>query len=237
MEFIQLMSSFILKITPFLSWIVAPIATYFITRWLQKRDNNKEFKKASKKIVTLLKPIILEEKKITSELIDSLIQSVSRSEDIEINRMEPPESILDDLILDLIDSSFITNDKKMEISETILDLKKEIVQQKESQIMVERQKSKLKAENLKASKMRMILLLTITSVYLIMLILIITFYTYVTPSEGLVGGFFEKQQSLNPLEAIIYVLATAITVSAAVSSLSLRAKNSLKRLIKKKEKI
>lgn len=235
MEFIQLTSSFILKITPFLSWVVAPIATYFITRWLQKRDNNKEFKKASKKIVTLLKPIILEEKKITSELIDSLIQSVSRSEDIEIIRMEPPESILDDLILDIIDSGFITNDKKMEISETILDLKKEIVQQKESQIMVERQKNKLKSENLKASKKRMVLLLTIISVYLTMLILIVIFYSYVMPREGLVGGFFEKQQSLNPLEAIIYVLATVITVSVAMSSLSLRLKkNGLKRLIKKK---
>lgn len=149
--------------------------------------------------------------------------------------MEPPESILDDLILDIIDSGFITNDKKMEISETILDLKKEIVQQKESQIMVERQKNKLKSENLKASKKRMVLLLTITSVYLTMLILIVIFYSYVMPREGLVGGFFEKQQSLNPLEAIIYVLATVITVSVAMSSLSLRLKkNSLKRLIKKK---
>ncbi|MFK4568128.1 hypothetical protein [Enterococcus sp. UD-01] len=126
MEVIKSFGELIFKSLPILSWVIAPIATYFINRYLQKRDKNKGYRRASKKIVSLLKPIVLEEKNFTVDLISSLINSVSRDEDIDVDRMESPEIILDELILDIVDSGFVTNDKKIEISQRLLSLKSEL---------------------------------------------------------------------------------------------------------------
>lgn len=217
MVLMQIKIDDVIKFVPFITWFVGPIAAYYITRQLQKRDKNKGYRRASKKIVTLLKPIVLEERKFSIDIVNSLINSVSREDGIEKDKMDTVSDILDDLILDIVESGFVTNDKKVEISETIrsmkiqeekversLPIKYEVVNDEKSKQDVYAELAKREQE----SKFR--LWIVIGVIYLILALVVFAGYQFIT--KDTIGTIGES-----PIDTILLIVGALIITIHTVS--------------------
>ncbi|AHI40582.1 hypothetical protein [Enterococcus faecalis] len=101
--------------------ILVPI-TYRITRILDKTKIPVEVKKSNKEVLAILRKIISEGEQITYELVEILIDSISRENSVDVKLMNSPKMVIKDLILDIYDSSYIPMNKKMSMANQLQDV-------------------------------------------------------------------------------------------------------------------
>ncbi|MBZ2174464.1 hypothetical protein K8M07_04315 [Schnuerera sp. xch1] len=116
------------------SWVVGIIggilSGFFVT-WItriifSKRDNKEYFQKvlqANKEIIYSIRPTISEGDIPKREIINALISSNSLKYGIEVKDMFTLEQICDELIKEVMDSSFISSETKNEYCERLLSLR------------------------------------------------------------------------------------------------------------------
>ncbi|MCH1734488.1 hypothetical protein [Enterococcus faecalis] len=101
--------------------ILVPI-TYRITRILDKTKIPIEVKKSNKEVLSILRKIISEGEQITYELVEILIDSISRENGVDAKLMNSPQMVIKDLILDIYDSSYIPMNKKMSMANQLQEV-------------------------------------------------------------------------------------------------------------------
>ena len=101
--------------------ILVPI-TYRITRILDKTKIPVEVKKSNKEVLDILRKIISEGGQITYELVEILIDSISRENSVDVKLMNSPKMVIKDLILDIYDSSYIPMNKKMSMANQLQEV-------------------------------------------------------------------------------------------------------------------
>ncbi|EIP8078628.1 hypothetical protein LT195_000587 [Enterococcus faecalis] len=101
--------------------ILVPI-TYRITRILDKTKIPVEVKKSNKEVLAILRKIISEGEQITYELVEILIDSISRENSVDVKLMNSPKMVIKDLILDIYDSSYIPMNKKMSMANQLQEV-------------------------------------------------------------------------------------------------------------------
>lgn len=101
--------------------ILVPI-TYKITKILEKTKIPKEVKKCNKEILSILRKIVSEGEQISFDLIEVLTDSVSRSNNLKTDLMNTPQMFIQDLILDIYDSSYIPMYNKVEMTTKLQNL-------------------------------------------------------------------------------------------------------------------
>jgi hypothetical protein len=124
------------EITSFLSnqWvigiiegIISGLIVYFVTKYIFSRGENKEYSQkvlsANHEVIYAIRPSISENHLPTQEIIKNLISSTARKYGIETEDMYSTEQIVDDLIKEVMDSSFISAKTKSEYCDHLLTLK------------------------------------------------------------------------------------------------------------------
>ncbi|MGH2217336.1 hypothetical protein, partial [Enterococcus faecalis] len=66
--------------------------------------------------------IISEGEQITYELVEILIDSISRDNSVDVKLMNSPKMVIKDLILDIYDSSYIPMNKKMSMANQLQEV-------------------------------------------------------------------------------------------------------------------
>lgn len=103
--------------------LISGIIVYFLTTFIAEKRQNKEYKQkvsaANRDVVYLIRTCIPE--KITPDiaLVDMLIDSVSRKYSVRRNDMLTVKQIYSDISMEIMDSYFISAEKKIELCQMI----------------------------------------------------------------------------------------------------------------------
>lgn len=108
-----------------LSGIILVPITYKMTQILEKGKTNKEVKQANSEILTILSRIISEGSLSNIEYIEIVIQSVARKSGLDFNLINTPQMFIEDLILDIYKTNYLSMSKKNELVEKLNGLLKD----------------------------------------------------------------------------------------------------------------
>lgn len=108
-----------------LSGIILVPITYKMTQILEKGKINKEVRLANSEILAILSRIISEGSLSNIEYIEIVIQSVSRKNGLDFNLINTPQMFIEDLILDIYKTNYLSMEKKNELVEKLNGLLKE----------------------------------------------------------------------------------------------------------------
>ncbi|MED4052952.1 hypothetical protein P4654_02100 [Niallia taxi] len=107
--------------------IISGLIVFFIqmvvTSKLGRKDYIKKVSYANEEILSLLKSVISEDVYPSITILDSLISSISRRYNVKKSDLNSETDVLDDLIREVFDTSFMSIDKKILSANKIIDLK------------------------------------------------------------------------------------------------------------------
>lgn len=111
---------------PWFIGIASSLVVYFITNYfanmLSRKEYNKRVREANREIIVLLIMSVSEERIPSLPIIKSLLKSLSRSFGVKEGDLNNIKETLEDLIKEIFETKFISNDKKNEISESLIEL-------------------------------------------------------------------------------------------------------------------
>lgn len=106
--------------------IVSGLLVYLITNIVVNKVSRKEYynkvKEANREIIVLLIMSVSEERIPSLAVIKSLLKSLTRSYNIKEGDLNGIKETLEDLIKEIFETKFISNDKKNELSESLIEL-------------------------------------------------------------------------------------------------------------------
>lgn len=106
--------------------IVSSLLVYVITNIIVNKVSRKEYyskvKEANREIIVLLIMSVSEERIPSLPVIKSLLKSLTRSYGIKEGDLNGLQETLEDLIKEIFETKFISNDKKNELSESLIEL-------------------------------------------------------------------------------------------------------------------
>lgn len=102
--------------------VLVPI-TYKMTQILEKKKIPEIIRKANAEIMVLLKKIITEEKELNLEIIESFRLSVARKHHLKVESLDTINMLIDDLVTDVYETSYISSDRKNEMAINLLNSK------------------------------------------------------------------------------------------------------------------
>lgn len=107
--------------------IISSLIVFFITNFISakvsKREYFKKIKTANGEVVNVLRQAISEGEFPHEKIIDSIINATSRKYEVETNDMYKGTDIIENLIKEVFDTSFISTDVKIESSNKLLKIK------------------------------------------------------------------------------------------------------------------
>ncbi|AMA67436.1 hypothetical protein AUC31_17645 [Planococcus rifietoensis] len=111
---------------PWFVGIATGLVVYFLTNYLSKFFSKKEYVKkvreANREIIVLLIMSVSEERIPSLPVIKSLLKSLARSYGVKEGDLNNIRETLEDLIKEIFETKFISNEKKNEISESLIKL-------------------------------------------------------------------------------------------------------------------
>lgn len=106
--------------------IVSGLFVYLLTNLVVNKVSKKEYynkvKEANREIIVLLIMSVSEERIPSLSVIKSLLKSLARSYGIKEVDVNGIQETLEDLIKEIFETRFISNDKKIELSESLIKL-------------------------------------------------------------------------------------------------------------------
>lgn len=108
--------------------ILSGLIVFLVTRYFLSKREDKEYlqkvKAVNRELITSIKPGIAESEIPKLEVVEALIQSTARKFGVETTHVYDIDEIVNDLIKEVMDSSFISAKDKDEFCNMILTLKK-----------------------------------------------------------------------------------------------------------------
>lgn len=155
--------------------LISSVLAYFVTLFISSKISKKEYLKkvddANSEVIGLLKKVISEGEMPNKDIIDSIIQATSREYKINKDDMYEGSIIIEHLIKEVFETSFISINKKILLSELLLEVKNEYTANNE-QISEQITTDELKIRD--SSKSDASLVLSTLTISLSVLTLIIT---------------------------------------------------------------
>lgn len=109
--------------------LVSSVLGFFITSFISSKFGKKEYLKkvdqANNEVITLLRRAVSEGEFPNKAILDSIINATSRNYKIESNDMYDGPAVLENLIREVFDTSFIATNKKIESSHELIKVKKQ----------------------------------------------------------------------------------------------------------------
>jgi len=210
--------------------VLSGIFVSWITRIIfSKRDNKEYLQKilqANREVVYAIRPTISEGEIPSISIINSLISSNSIRYSIEIKDMYSIEQICDELIKEVMDSSFISSKVKTDYCEHLLSLKT----QSQEINRVEIVKNVSKKENAKTALEYRQKLTTFMTLTLGLMATVVTFLLTILRENG-VGSIFRSNES----QVDIVFPAIFVTLMASLISLMLPIYSRINKIKKNQE--
>jgi hypothetical protein len=107
--------------------IISGLMVFYITNWISSKVNKKEyFKKvvnANNEVVYVLRQAISEGEFPDANIIDSIIKATGRKYFVNVKDMYAGSAIIENLVKEVFDTSFISTDIKIESSKRLLEIK------------------------------------------------------------------------------------------------------------------
>ncbi|UTY64744.1 hypothetical protein [Bacillus velezensis] len=111
------------------SLITAIVSTFIVnslTKFFGRKDYIKRVNRANNQIINTLKDFISEGENPSLPLLESLSAANAKSNKVKQHSLYSIDDILDLLIKDISETNFLSIDQKIEISNNLLDLKRDI---------------------------------------------------------------------------------------------------------------
>lgn len=107
--------------------LISGIVVFLITNRIFSRRENKEYlqkiKMANKELLYSIRPLIVQEKLPTEEMMESLLYATAKKYGLQLDDMYDEEDIADDLIKETLENAFINSDSKLKYCELANKLK------------------------------------------------------------------------------------------------------------------
>lgn len=97
-----------------------------LTNFLNKRNQKHKLDKANKEVINLLRTIIAEERTINPEIISSIRESMASKYSLNPDKLKATGLLIDDLIADIYESSYLSSLTKQDLTVTLLKIKKNL---------------------------------------------------------------------------------------------------------------
>lgn len=209
--------------------LISSVLAYFVTLFISSKISKKEYLKkvddANSEVIGLLKKVISEGEMPNKDIIDSIIQATSREYKINKDDMYEGSIIIEHLIKEVFETSFISINKKILLSELLLEVKNEYTANNE-QISEQITTDELKIRD--SSKSDASLVLSTLTISLSVLTLIITVIEINSQSAFL---------QVDNISLIPFISLVTMLMFIPVMMLLRIQKNRLKNIKKKRPKI
>ncbi|MFA6888035.1 MAG: hypothetical protein WC254_00905 [Candidatus Woesearchaeota archaeon] len=107
--------------------LISGIIVFFVTNYILSRKENKlylqKIDQANLEVIHILKPYVTSEKPFNLELFNSVISSVSKRYNVESNDIIKLEEALNEIVTDIMQTSFLTEEQKETYCKKLLSLK------------------------------------------------------------------------------------------------------------------
>ena len=188
--------------------IISGLLVFFFTKRFFSTKENKEYdqkvKTANNDILYSLRPLIVQKKLPSKDIIESLLSATSEKYNVNVKDLYNLKSLSDILVNEILSNPFLSSDQKLELCEIISEMKKEDkVLKKESPKVYSIERRPLSINYLS------MLMAMMTG----MIGIVLTFYMYYKGDSNL----FE--QKLN--EPVLLIIITLLIPTIALASTSL----------------
>lgn len=98
--------------------IISGIIVFFVTKYIADRKDNSGYLKtidlANKEVINMLKPYISDKGLPDINILNSILSATSRKYKIKVSEMQSVSTICEELICEIINNIYVSNDKKEE---------------------------------------------------------------------------------------------------------------------------
>lgn len=95
--------------------ILLPIAVH-VTNWIDKSKKKSSASRVNREVISILRNIVSEGRVVSLKTTTILIQSISRKYGVNNKFVRTPEQMIQDLLTDVLESSYISMDSKLSIT-------------------------------------------------------------------------------------------------------------------------
>ena len=103
--------------------IVSSLIVFFVTRAISNRKGNKEYlqriKTANNEILYSVRPLVIDKRIPTSEIISAIRSSVSRRYGVRIEDLITDQSLYNDLVSEIMTNAFLSSEQKNEFCDLL----------------------------------------------------------------------------------------------------------------------
>lgn len=121
--------------------IISGLIVYFVTTILFSRKQNKEYNQklttANNEILYTLRPLIAQKKIPAQDIITSTISSISRKYELDKRDLLDIPLLVDELIREVVENSFLTPDQKIDFCDKINELRLKVVNERTTEKLIE----------------------------------------------------------------------------------------------------
>lgn len=191
--------------------LVVYIITTIISRIILNKATNKEKQKqmdnANKEVIRILKPYIVEKNFLNEEIIICIIKSVARKFDVSFREIYNVREICEELIREILESSYVDNEKKEEYIYYLND----IIEKNEQKVEIKENLEALLEKKYQITKNKT-KLYNILSLYMSFIVMIISVLVTIF-SESKYESFFSISE---PMQISILIIITEISMMVSV---------------------
>ena len=206
-------------------YIVTNIISRIILNKAANKEKQKQIENANKEIIRILKPYVVENNILNKNVINAVIKSISRKFYIPSEDLFSDKEICEELIREILESSYVNNDKKFDYINYLSNIMKEDFKRERELEKIQNVFLQYRYQANKKDK-----LYNVVSTYMIFIVIIIS---------SLVTLFSEsKIESLSNLSQPMQIgtLIIIVEISLATSLLCIRLfRNSEKKVTDKKK--
>ncbi|WP_276682430.1 hypothetical protein [Empedobacter brevis] len=107
--------------------IISGLIVFLVTSKIFSRRENKEYlqkiRLANNELLYAIRPLVVEQKLPTIEMVNSILISTSKKYNVQINDLYKKDEIADDLTKEIMDNPFLTSDSKLQYCKLTEEIK------------------------------------------------------------------------------------------------------------------
>lgn len=108
--------------TGLILYIITTIISKIILNKATNKERQRQIDNANKEIIRILKPYVVNKNILNKMIITSIISSVARKYNLSVNEILDVKSICEELIREILESSYVDNEKKSEYAVYLNDI-------------------------------------------------------------------------------------------------------------------
>lgn len=116
--------------------IISGVLVFFLTKWIMDKRGKTEYynqvQNANYNVINSLKPYIADQGLPSTDIFEALISSTARTFGIDEQDMYSVNIYCEELIREIINDVYVSNEKKQEYTNLLAEYRKQIIESKES---------------------------------------------------------------------------------------------------------